>query len=212
MPDPISVCNEAILELGGGMFGAPRLHSFSDGNSLATACGDVYPTCRDTVLELHPWNFATAFAVLVREADTPPMKWAYQYLLPSDPWCIKVRGTDQSPNDYFEIGTDQSGHRVLFSDRQNVKIEYTKRVDDLGSWSPLAIQVLIKLLATKLAKPLTGQSSLTEQKWKEDSLLLIEAKGSDGREGTPFRLRPNTVFTRARFAHGGLSSGSTVVE
>src|SRR5262245_61149173 len=126
MPDPISICNEAIGECGGGVFGAPRIQSFSDGTSLSALCNEFYPASRDAVLELHPFNFATAFARLVRSADTPPMRWAYQFLLPTDPWCIKVRGTDRSPGDQFEVGTDSQGFRVLFSDRSTVSIEYAK--------------------------------------------------------------------------------------
>ena len=174
-----------------------------DGTSLSTLCGEFYPDARDMVLELHPWNFATAFAVLARSPDTPPMKWRYQYLLPTHPWCIKVRGTDESPGADFEVGTDSVGHRVLFSDEMAVSIEYTKRVEDLGTWSPLALQVLIKVLASKLSKPLTGQSSLTEMKLKEATALVPEARGSDGREGSPHVLRANTTLTRARRTYGG---------
>jgi hypothetical protein len=141
------------------------------------------------------------------------MKWRYQYLLPTNPWCIKVRGTNEGAGALFEVGTDGSGHRVLFSDQGTVSIEYTKRVEDIGSWSPLATQVLIKVLASKLAKPLTGQSSLADQKLKEAFALLPEARGSDGREGSPFRLRANTSLTRARHASGrGWSQGSIVVD
>jgi hypothetical protein len=131
------------------------------------------------------------------------MKWQFQYLLPTEPYCIRVRGTDEGNGAHFEIGTDGSGHRVLFSDEQRVSIEYTKRVEDLGSWSPLALQVLIKILASKLAKPLSGQNSLAESKLKEAYTLIPEAKGSDGREGSPYRLRPNRTLTYARRMSGG---------
>jgi hypothetical protein len=165
------------------------------------------------VLELSPWNFATAFARLARSPDTPPFKWRYQYPLPTDPYCIKVRGTDEGNGAQFEIGTDPNNGRVLFSDQANVSIEYTKRVLDLGSWSPLAYQVLVKMLASKLAKPLTGQSSLGELKLKELYALLPEARGSDGREGSPFALRANTTLVRARHTSGRVFPyGSIVVD
>jgi hypothetical protein len=203
MVDAISLCNQAIGECGGGELGAPRIQSFVDGTSLSTLCGEFYPDARDMTLELAPWNFAMAMARLARSPDTPVMKWTYSYLLPTEPWCIRVRGTDQGNGAHFEIGTDASGHRVLFSDERNVSIEYTKRVEDLGSWSPLALQVLIKLLASKLAKPLSGSSALADQKLKEAYTLIPEAKGSDGREGSPYRLRPNRTLVFARHASGG---------
>jgi hypothetical protein len=203
MADPVSVCNQAISELGGGEFGSPRIQSFSDGTSLSTMCGEFYPDTRDAVLELHPWNFSTAFKTLARSADTPAMTWTYQFPLPTDPYCIRVRGTDQGGGARFAVGLDSLGQRVLLSDESSVSIEYTARIEDLSRWSPLALQVLIKMLASKLAKPLTGQSSLTQLKWSEALALLPEARGSDGREGSPVILRANTTLTTARRRSGG---------
>jgi hypothetical protein len=203
MADEISICNQAIGECGGGESGAPRIQSFVDGTQLSTLCGEFYPDARDMVLELHPFNFSTAFARLARSPDVPVMKWQFQYVLPTEPYCLKVRGTNEGNGAHFEVGTDASGHRVLFSDEQRVSIEYTKRVEDLGSWSPLALQVLIKIMASKLAKPLSGQNSLADAKLKEAYALIPEAKGSDGREGSPFHLRPNRTLTYARMRSGG---------
>jgi hypothetical protein len=146
-------------------------------------------------------------ARLARSPDTPVMKWTYSYLLPTEPYCLKVRGTDEGNGAHFEIGTNASGHRVLFSDEASVSIEYTKRVEDVGSWSPLALQVLIKVMASKLAKPLTGQNSTGQQKFQEALALLPEAKGSDGREGSPYVLKPNRLLIHARRASGGGSWG-----
>jgi len=152
---------------------------------------------------LAPWNFSTTFARLASSPDAPVFKWKHQYQLPTQPYCLKVRGTDRSPGAHFEIGTDTQGHRVLFSDESTVSIEYTARVNDLGAWSPLAIQVLIKMMASKIAKPLTGQNSLAQQKLQEAMAFLPEAKGSDGREGSPYVLRANRTLVHARRRSGG---------
>jgi hypothetical protein len=67
------------------------------------------------------------------------------------------------------------------------------------------------MMASKLAKPLTGQSSLTELKMKEAYALLPEARGSDGREGSPFALRANTTLLRARQTNGRVFPSGTIV-
>jgi hypothetical protein len=203
MTDPISICNSAIGECGGGEFNNPQIQSFVDGTSLSTLCGQFYADTRDAVLELSPWNFALIFTTLARSPDTPAMKWKYQYQLPTQPYCLRVRGTDRGNGAHFEVGTDSAGHHVLFSNETTVSIEYTARVEDLGSWSPLAIQVLIKLMASKIAKPLTGQASLADAKMKEALMLLPEARASDAHEGTPYVLRANRTLVHARRRSGG---------
>lgn len=201
--DEIGVCNQAIGEIGGGEFGSPQIQSFVDGTSLSTLCGQFYPDTRDAVLELAPWSFALALARLARSPDVPPFKWKYSYQLPTQPYCLRVRGTDRGNGAHFEIGTDAEGHRCLFSDETSVSIEYTGRVPDLNAWSPLAVQVLIKMMASKLAKPVTGQNSLAQQKLQEAMAFLPEAKGSDGREGSPYVLRANRTLVHARRRSGG---------
>lgn len=200
--DPVNVSNQALGQLGGAF-----IQAFDEGTSLATLCGQTYPGVRDEVLELHPWNFAAFQSRLPLLAQDPVMTWRYMYALQTDPWCIKVRGTDEGSGAKFEVAMDRLAGRILYSNRANLAITYTGRVDDLGSWSPLAVQVLICLMASKLAKPLTGQNSLTELKYKEALTLLPQAQSSDGREGSPFRLRPNTRLTSARHGHTGRAWG-----
>lgn len=207
MADEIGVVNQALAELGEGF-----IQSFQDGTSVANLCAVLYPDARDETLELHPWNFAMFQARLAR-GDTPPvLGWRYQYPLQTNPWCIKVRATDQGNGARFEIGMDQFYGRVLYSDQPEVAITYTGRVQDLGVWAPLALQILLKLLASKLAKPLTGQNSLAELKLKEALNLIPEARASDGREGAPFRLRANSRLTLARHRHGGVLQPGLILD
>jgi hypothetical protein len=125
------------------------------------------------------------------------------YSLPTDPYCLVVRSTDQDNTIPYEVGLDSLKHRVLYSNQGAVSISYTARIEDLNLWSPLAIQVLVKLLASRLAKAITGQSSLQESKIKEAYALLPEAKRSDGREGTPKIIHRPVGLIAARHRLGG---------
>jgi len=200
--DPTSVCNDALTELG-----AIPLVSFNDDETtLGQMCRTMFPLARDMALEMHPWNFAGFQAPLTRSPDTPSLRWAYMYPLPTGPrppYCIKVRGTDAGAGARFAIGNDVHNGRVLYSDWDAVSIEYTARVEDLGVWSPLALQVLVKVMAAKLAKSITGQNSTEDAKLQQAFLLLPEAQRSDGREGSPVVLRANTVLTSVRRRSGG---------
>lgn len=202
--DPIGVCNAALVSELGDVF----IQSFEEGTSRARLCAATYPESRDAVLEMAPWNFAQAFATLAHgpentHAASTQMGWRYTYTLPPDEWCIKVHGTDEGNGARFDpVG------RCIYSNEGSVTIRYTRRVEDLGSWSPLALQVLIKLIASKLAKPITGQNSTAELKLQEAMAFLQEARFSDGREGPPPVLRPNMRLLHARHRFGVL--GGTV--
>lgn len=193
MSSPVSVCNQALGELGETL-----LTSLDEGTSPALLCNEHYPAARDMTLDLHPWNWATRRVRLALSADTPAFGYDYQYLLPTDPYCLTVRQVDPAGTPW-EVELDALGHRVLLSDETGVGIVYTARVEDLNLWSPLALQVLVKVLASKLAKPLTGQSSVEELKWKEALALLPEAQHRDGKEGAPRQLTaPSTLVVVRR--------------
>jgi hypothetical protein len=200
MPDPTSVCNEALGELGQ----AP-IFSFHDDTSISTLCGQIYPTARDATLEMYPWNFATRRTWLARLAEPPAFGWSYAFGLPPD--YLKARGTDHDHRSGgymdFAIELDETGHRVLLSNQQRVGLLYTAHVDDLNLWSPLAEQVLVKVLAGRLAKAITGQGGTAELKLKEAIGLLAEARHSDGREGTPNILRIPPRLLASRLTQGG---------
>jgi hypothetical protein len=200
MVGPTEICNEALGELG-----ASLIQGFTDGTSVSTLCGTFYPQARDATLELHVWDFAQRRVLLAASAEAPAFGWAYQFPLPTDPYCLKVHETDRGSWVPWDVELDSQGRRVLLSDQSSVGILYTARIEDLNLWSPLALQVLVKVLAAKLAKPITGQNSTAEMKLKEAYTLLPQAKASDGQQGTPRVLRLPQSVAYAR--HGSGRSG-----
>lgn len=192
MPDEVSVANQALAELGSSL-----ITSFGDGTSISTLCATLYPEARDATLSMHPFNFAHVLTTLARSADAPAWKWLYQYPLPTDPYCLVVREVDPEGSTW-EVGLDQLGHRVLFSDETAVSIGYTSRVEDLNLWQPLALQVLVQVLASRLAKPITGQNSTAEYHAKLAFSLLPQAQKTDGQEAYPRFARISTALAQAR--------------
>lgn len=198
MADPISVCNQALGELGSAF-----ISSFTDQTSISTLCGTLYPDARDMTAELHPWNWCKKRVTLARLADAPAWGWQYQYTLPPDYLKVREVHPQHTP---WDIEVNAQEVRVLVSNESQIGITYTFRVVDLNLWSPTALQVLVKVMASKLAKPITGQNSTEEQKLKEGLALLPEARASDGREGYPRRLAlPNAMIVgRHRSASSGV--------
>lgn len=195
MADITGIINAALGELG-----EYRIESFDDESNLADLALRHYDEARDSTLELFPWHFSCVYQSLTRLATAPAFRWAYQYSLPTDPYCLKVLETDKGSGTRWEIGAYSPApgvdvQRVLFSNEPTVKIAYTARIEDVGLWTPLAIQVLIKVLASKLARPLTGQQSVEQAKWQEALALLPQALTSQVREGDPSRYRASETST-----------------
>lgn len=184
MADPISIVNAALGELG-----ESPLDSFDAQTPVAQLCRTHFADARDATLELAHWHFATFYAVTQRSATTPAFRWQYQYHLPTQPYCLTVIETDRGIGTRWEVGADAREGRVLFSNELDVKIAYVGRVENLNQWSSLALQVLIKVLASKLAKALTGQTSLEQDKYAAALALLPAAQQREARESGGDRLQ-----------------------
>lgn len=199
MADAVSIANEALGELE-----EHAIQSFEDGTAIASLCQRMYGPARDMALELHPWNFAKYYARLARSGESIQTdQWQYMYTLDTAvPYVIRVRGINGENGLTFEVGQDRGNNRVLYTNEGTVSIEYTGRNENLNNWSPIALQVLTKLMASKMAKAITGQNSVEQLKMQEAMAFLPLAQGADGREGTPTILRANNLLVRARHRHG----------
>lgn len=193
MTDPIAICNNALSDIG-----LQPILSFSDGSTRANLCRDKFPSARDAVLELHPWNFATFYATLAANptTETSSYQYTYQYPLLTDPYCLRVL---EAQNDVkFEIGRHKDYGRVLWSDAENIRIRYIGRVEDTGVWNELAVKALEKMLAAELS-PLSSAPGLNKKALLQEMAGMIPAaQGRDAREGKPVVLTPNNRLLNAR--------------
>jgi hypothetical protein len=176
---------------------APRLDNMTDNTEQARICRLRFPVCRDALLELAPWHFASIRVGLQQSGITPASEWGYQFPLPSNPWCLKVR--DPNPTYIpWEIGFDPVDGRVLLAQTPTMKIRYTARITDCMVWSPLAVLALTYMLASELAMALTGD--MTKAKgWQEAYLRTVsEAIMSDAQEGSPVVVPAPTALSAWR--------------
>lgn len=197
MTDPITICNNALADLG-----IDPILSFQDGSKRATLCARKFPSARDAVLELHPWNFATYKARLAQHPENSAYDWAYQYSLDLKPYCLKVLSAECDAK--FIVGADYHYGRVLWSNTAGLRVTYTGRVEDTGRWQELAVKVLEKWLASEMAEALTGQSAKKTALLEEANGLVPVSRESDTREGKPVVLSPNAHLLAARFRRSGL--------
>ena len=177
MATEVSICSNALRILGDD-----PITSLTDDTERARLCNSLYEPARDAVLRSHPWNFAITRATLAQLSTTPAYEYAYQYSLPTDPYCLRVLSMEYQ--DYvFKIEHLAGTGRVLLSDESTAKILYIAKITDTAQFDSLFVDALTAKLAADLSYPVTNSTSLQLQMHKLYELKLSEARSIDGQEG-----------------------------
>lgn len=149
-----TICNLAL-----GKLGARRIIALTEESPEARACALHYEETRDEVLRHHRWNFAIKRQDLSQLAIPPISGWSFQYQLPED--CLRMlelNGLTQTSNPgYWEV----EGKKLL-TNEESATIRYIARVTDCNQFDAIFVEALALRLAAKLAKPITGSSSMGE--------------------------------------------------
>ena len=191
MATEVSICANALRRLGDS-----PITSLTEDTERARLCNAFYAPTRDSVLRSHTWNFAITRATLAQSTTTPAFEYAYQYPLPTDPYCLRVLKMEF--DDYeFKIENLAGQGRVLLTDEGTANIIYIAKVTDPTLFDSMFVDVLTAKLAVDLAYPVTNSSTLQANMQKLFERKLSEARSLDSTEGTTDSLI-STVFTDFR--------------
>lgn len=131
MASATEICNYALSHLGS----AKEIANLETEKSAeASACRRFYNLALEATLRDFAWPFATKIAALGLIEEDPNDEWGYSHRYPTD--CLDVRrilsglaqDTRQSRVPY-KIGRDDGG-LVVWSNYDDIQIEYTARSDD----------------------------------------------------------------------------------
>jgi len=191
MASEVDICNLALANLGD----TATVASISppEGSAQAEHCARFYPIARDTLLEMHNWNFSSRRIVLAEVTNSWSM-WRYAYALPAD--CINPISIlpEEAYDDYatrfvptdtpyyghnyspviaagryvpqpYTIETLPTGIHVLYTNQENAVLRYQALVSDSTEFSSLFVMTLAWHLASMLAGPLIkGDAGAAESK------------------------------------------------
>lgn len=136
-----------------------QILSLDDDSPSARFCKSFFDQARDEVLQSNPWRFAVKVAELSALTSEPLLEWEKEFQLPSD--CLRVLSLNgagpHDRSDYFEV----QGKRLLTNEGTAI-IKYVWRVTDGSFYHPLFVSALSCLLASMIAKPLTGDSGAAQ--------------------------------------------------
>ncbi len=154
MASEVEICNTSLAMLGD----EATVVSIDppEGSAQADHCRIFYPMARDSLLELHDWNFATTRAPLAALVNDRT-EWAHRYALPAQMLRARVvlapGAPEQSEGKPFAVESLPDGTGVLYTNQHGAHLLYTRRVVDSTKFTPLFVEALAVLLASKLAGP-----------------------------------------------------------
>ena len=183
----LDICNGALI-----LIGAEPISSLDEENDKARACRVLYPSSRDELLRMHPWNFAKKRVALVELATTPLSEYDHQYQLPVD--CLRVLENDSEYRDWKIEG------RALLTDSTEVIISYISRIEDPNAFDVLFTEALEHRLGSKLAIPIRNSPETASALKNEFFHLLMEARIANAHEGTMAQVWDDDI-TRRRISN-----------
>lgn len=177
-----NICNIAL-----GRLGSSRILDISENSTEARACALQYPILRDELLRMHRWNFATKRGALTALVAAPAFGWSKQYSLPSD--CLHVNQLNGFEENQEPRKWEIEG-KYLLTDESEAQIRYTARVTDPAQFDALFVSALSCMLASRIAKDITGSATMAADALQEfERILKPNAQIRDSQESRKKRKR-----------------------
>lgn len=180
MSSVVDICNIALAHLGDEASVASI--DPPEGSAQAEHCARFYPVARDSLLEMHPWSFATRRIALTLLSATVD-QWLYVYSRPNLMLRALAVIPPEADNDYvtpaseddgylvisvpqpYSIETLSTGDVVICTDQEDAVLRYIASITDPTKFSPLFTACLAWLLASMLAGPvIKGDAGMAEGK------------------------------------------------
>jgi len=169
------LCNRALL-----IVGADTIMDLEEESPSAQACKLLLPGTLDSVLRSHEWSCAEAVVSLAADSTAPTIGFSYRYLLPVDPWALKVRKVCDEDGNEYEYTV--RGRYVETNCSAPAKIVITKRIEDPTEVDALCADVLVLRLAADLAGKIVSSQSMRDEFMKEYARQLAHAAAVDSNE------------------------------
>lgn len=167
------IANRAFVHLGQNR----RITSIDDILPAAQLVKAVWDAARDTVLSLHPWNFAIKRDMLDRDTDgAPAFGWLYRYRLPND--CLRWLPPAMDDPNYIDA-IEEDGF-LLSNHTGPIPVRYIYRNEDVTRWSATFGTAMSLQLALEMCEATTEQKGLQDRLLKRRDEAVMKATRTDG--------------------------------
>ena len=172
----IDIANFALIQIGG-----EQITSLTEDSQEARLMNRIFYPSLETLLQEHPWNFATKRASLALSTDTPVYGYTYAYVIPSD--CLQIIEFENWDDGYDYVVEDGK----VLSNADTCKVTYKENIRDMNKLSPLFRQAFISYLAANLAPYLTNTAQYAQGASQQFIMYLRKAKVQNARESKKFK-------------------------
>ena len=171
MTTAVSICSNALL-----MLGDNPISDFDESTDRARLASNLWPTARDYVLRMHPWNCATKRVVLAPEADAPAFGWTAQFLLPGD--NLRVLGVgEQGERPRYKV----EGGKILM-DETVCKLLYIWRNENPATWDSMLIWGMTMAMRAIFSYGIAQSTTLEQVIDQAMREVLKKARAADAQE------------------------------
>ena len=167
----VEICNLALAHLGQN-----AITSLDDPDSKsARELQKIFNITKDTVLRAKDWNFARVKTALSELSGQEGYGWDYVYAYPAR--CLAIRKVFDDIENYkvkgveYEVGYIPAiNAKVIFCNNESAYATYTYQITDTTLFDKSFIMAFSFLLASQVAKPLTGNDDIAK--------LMLQLYGS----------------------------------
>jgi hypothetical protein len=195
---PTEICNQALARIG-----AKRINDFgdsSDNKTEALYSRLFYEQTAKALMRSHFWRFAKDRVQLSQDTVTPSFQWTYQYHLPSDFLrAMLVYDGSDAPDGHTYYTYELEGDKLMTTE-STVYLKYIKWVSDVPSWDSLFVEVMVLMLAKKVAMPLTQNVKLKEDIERELEMWMRRVRAMDREEGETIGRYDLLTWNDARYS------------
>lgn len=175
---------ESVLDIWNRAFilvGSKRAMAEDEDKKPARTATELWPGTRDSVLGDHPWKSIRSRQKISPNATKPDFEWDNQFDWPAD--CIRPL-IAWRPQGQPKIDWTVEGHKIL-ANTTTLYLIYNKREEDVTVYDPNLIDCLGFRLASDLAIPLAGSSTLSKDLFnvyleRRNNAKFVSANMGDG--------------------------------
>lgn len=153
----VSIVNTALIRIG-----EQPILALSDNSRPARLATHFYPTVRDTVLTIHPWNEATKRAVLASSGSGEAWGFANLFPLPADFLRLLDVSDDDHVHHDIRYRVEENG---IVSDETDFNLRYIFRLEDPSKMSDGLKTVISLRLSAELADAMGKDIGKVRDMW-----------------------------------------------